>query len=357
MLCPPRRRQAEALDAALGARAALVDGSDRLAGAPRAQQAILRQDPQLDAGAVRATCRCGRRQALRRREHELPTRARPTLPRGAEASRLVELGSARPAAEEPASGRARGAVIVGRCWRRAARPYWPEFRPPERAADDPRRCEQLSGRAPARSPDPPEVDAPLDDLRAPVPSESESARSAVDAISQFPRWRPRTADRPGSDDRTPPTRRRSSCSSSRAGAGGARVPVIAAYRDVDPAPTETMMSLLAELAREHVVVRLPLHGLDSDAVAEYVERTAAELASPALTEALTDDRGKPSLRRRDRPAPGARGPERVPSGGHSRSPEHPDVIARRIALLPDACSRTCAAAVPDVSFLSTRSRA
>jgi hypothetical protein len=47
----------------------------------------------------------------------------------------------------------------------------------------------------------------------------------------------------------------------------------------------------------------------------------------------------------------------VPSGGHSRSPEHPDVIARRIALLPDACSRTCAAAVPDVSFLSTRSRA
>ena len=195
----------------------------------------------------------------------------------------------------------------------------------------------------------PEVDALFDDLPAPVPSESESARFRLfDAISQFLR---RAAEsRPivlGLDDLhaadAPSLLLLQFLARELA---SARVLVVAAYRDVDPAPTETLTSLLAELAREPVVVRLALHGLDSDAVAEYVEQTAAELASPALTEALTDStEGNPLfvgeiLRLFGREGSGATPP--TTALGIPQSIR--DVIGRRIALLPEASGATLPAA-------------
>ena len=49
---------------------------------------------------------------------------------------------------------------------------------------------------------------------------------------------------------------------------------------------QCLTSVLAELSREPVVLRLSLDGLDRQAVGEFLERAAAELASPELAEAL-----------------------------------------------------------------------
>ena len=63
--------------------------------------------------------------------------------------------------------------------------------------------------------------------------------------------------------------------------------VLGAYRDVDPIPGQPLTEMLAEVAREPVTRRVSLGGLSEREVAEYVELTASEIASPELVARCT----------------------------------------------------------------------
>jgi DNA-binding SARP family transcriptional activator len=71
--------------------------------------------------------------------------------------------------------------------------------------------------------------------------------------------------------------------------GSARMLLLGAYRDVDPLPAQPLTEMLAELAREPVTGRLPLGGLSEREVAEYIDRTVSEPASPQLAVALYEE--------------------------------------------------------------------
>ena len=71
--------------------------------------------------------------------------------------------------------------------------------------------------------------------------------------------------------------------------GSTRMLLLGAYRDVDPIPGQPLTEMLAEVAREPVTRRLSLGGLSEREVAEYVELTASEIASPELVAALHEE--------------------------------------------------------------------
>jgi DNA-binding SARP family transcriptional activator len=70
---------------------------------------------------------------------------------------------------------------------------------------------------------------------------------------------------------------------------GMRLLVLAAYRDVDPVLQRPLAALQANLAGGPGIARLRLRGLDEDDIDEYVELTAAGLASPELARKLHDE--------------------------------------------------------------------
>jgi predicted ATPase len=73
--------------------------------------------------------------------------------------------------------------------------------------------------------------------------------------------------------------------------GSMRLLLLGAYRDVDPAPADSLSAMLAEVARESAARRLALDGLSESEVAEYLELTASEMSSPHSIAAGDPDKG------------------------------------------------------------------
>jgi eukaryotic-like serine/threonine-protein kinase len=119
-----------------------------------------------------------------------------------------------------------------------------------------------------------------------------------------------------------------------------RILVIAAYRDVDPVPGTALISTIAELVREPTTLRLSLTGLNEREVEEYLERTAAELATADLVASLhAETEGNPLFvaetvrlltQTGDRPA--THEALVIPQSVR-------DVISRRLARLSNECNR------------------
>jgi predicted ATPase len=123
--------------------------------------------------------------------------------------------------------------------------------------------------------------------------------------------------------------------------GSTRMLVVAAYRDVDPIPGQPLTAMLAEVSREPVTRRLELDGLSEEAVAEYVEETASELASPELTAALLDEtEGNPLFLGESVRLLSVEGVRPESAAATVAVPQSVrDVIARRLTHLSDDCNR------------------
>jgi tetratricopeptide (TPR) repeat protein len=109
--------------------------------------------------------------------------------------------------------------------------------------------------------------------------------------------------------------------------------VLGAFRDVDPAPTPPLVSMLTEAAREPGTTRLSLTGLTRRDVAEYVEQAAAELASPDLIGSLYHETdGNPLFVGETVRLLVVEGRITIPQSVR-------EVISRRLAHLADECNR------------------
>ncbi len=124
--------------------------------------------------------------------------------------------------------------------------------------------------------------------------------------------------------------------------GSTRVLLLGAYRDVDPLPGPALTEMLVEVAREPVTRRLALGALSEREVAQYIELTAADIASPELAAGLhgkTD--GNPLFvgeivrllsHEQVRSEPPAELRPAIPQSVR-------DVIARRLTHLSEECNR------------------
>jgi hypothetical protein len=123
--------------------------------------------------------------------------------------------------------------------------------------------------------------------------------------------------------------------------GSMRLLVLGAYRDVDPVPGQPLSEVLAEVVREPVSRRLALSGLSKRAVEEYVELTASEIASPEVVTALHEEtEGNPLFVGETVRLLALEGVRSEPIGARIAIPQTVrDVIARRLAHLPDECKR------------------
>ena len=70
---------------------------------------------------------------------------------------------------------------------------------------------------------------------------------------------------------------------------GSRVLVLAAYRDVDPTPTEPLTIAVTELVREPATRMLQLSGLHRSDVGRFIELISGEAASDELVAAIHDE--------------------------------------------------------------------
>jgi eukaryotic-like serine/threonine-protein kinase len=363
MLCLYRcGRQAEALELYGRARSALVEelGIEPSRRLRELHQAILRQDPELDVAAPPRTSVEDVHRPFVGRELELAqleARLDAALAGNGSLALLVGepgIGKSRLAEELIVRARARGAaILIGRCWEAGGAPaYWPWvqlLRTHVRQTDATVLRHQLGLGGGEIAQILPELREMFSDLPEPGPSESEGARFRLfDAISEFLRRAADTkpillalddlhaADAPSLLLLQFAVRELAS----------SPLFIIGAYRDVDPVPAEPLTSVLAELSREPVVLRLSLHGLDRQAVGEYLERAAAELASPELAEALAKmTEGNPlfvgetlRLLMRERLADAST----VETFTVAQSIR--DVIAQRLRHLPEAARRVLPAA-------------
>ena len=121
-----------------------------------------------------------------------------------------------------------------------------------------------------------------------------------------------------------------------------RMVVLGAYRNVDPVPGRLLTDMLGALAREPVTRRLALAGLSEREVLEYVELTAAAIASRELAAAVHEEtEGNPLFVSEMvrllsvegvKPGAGTGGPLAIPDTVR-------DVIARRLTRLSQECHR------------------
>jgi DNA-binding SARP family transcriptional activator len=204
------------------------------------------------------------------------------------------IGKSRLADELIARARARGArILVGRCWEAGGAPaYWPwvqSLRAYVRESATSALRSQLGAGAADVAQIVPELRQRLPDLPEPPALESDGARFRLfDATADF--LRNASASRPivlMLDDL------HAADASSllllqflARELGSTRMLVLGAFRDVDPIPGAPLQATLAEVGREPVTRRLSLGGLTTRDVAEYVELTASEIASPELAAAL-----------------------------------------------------------------------
>ena len=262
------------------------------------------------------------------------------------------IGKSRLAEELTAHARARGArVLVGRCWEAGGAPaYWPwvqSLRAHVRDSDT-ALCAPSSGPAPRSSPRSlPELRERFPDLPLPSPARAGGRRdfACSTPTAEFLR---------NAAERRPIVLVLDDLHAADAPSllllrflarelGSTRMLLLGAYRDVDPAPGEPADRVLAEVAREPSCVASSLDGLSEREVAEYVELTASEIASPALVGGpARRDRGQSALRRRDRAAALRRGRSAQSRATQPRLaiPQSVrDVIARRLTYLSEECNR------------------
>jgi DNA-binding SARP family transcriptional activator len=301
-------RQAEALEAYQAARTALVEelGIEPGQELRELEKAILTQDASL--AFVSTTGELGERADVARgpfvgRDSELEQLLGDLEEVLAGRGRLVLLegepgiGKSRLAEELMVHARARGAhVVVGRCWEAGgAPPYWPwvqSLRSFVRETDAEALRAQLGSGTPHLAQILPELHDLLPELGEPASSNGEGARFRLfDATAGFLRNASETRplvlfldDLHAAD--TPSLLLLQFVARE---LGSNRVLLMGAYRNVDPIPGEPLTVMLAEVAREPVTRRVSLRGLGERAVAEYVELTASEIASPELVGALHEE--------------------------------------------------------------------
>jgi tetratricopeptide (TPR) repeat protein len=260
------------------------------------------------------------------------------------------IGKSRLAEELAVRARAAGAhVLVGRCWEAAGAPaYWPwvqALRGHVRESEPAALRSQLDAGAAELAQILPELRELLPGLPDPAPGESEGARFQLfDAAAAFLRSASQTrplllvlddlhaADVPSLLLLQFVARE----------LGSTHVLLLGAFRDVDPAPPPALTELLAELAREPVYRRLALSGLGEPDVAQYIELTAADIASSELVAALCrETEGNPLFVGETVRLLSLEG-VRSDSTGELRLaiPQSVrDVIARRLAHLSERCNR------------------
>lgn len=300
-------RQAEALAVYQDARRTLVDelGIDPSRELRELESAILRQDVALDFVPTGRAAEPEKapRTAFVGRESELAEAVAGLGDALAGRGRLFLLvgepgiGKSRLGEELIRHARQRGFhVLVGRCWEAGGAPaYWPwvqAMRSYVRDAETETLRAELGAGAAAVAQIVPELRERFPDLPELPSLDAEGARFRLfDSTAQFlksaARARPlllalddlHAADAPSllllqflARELT-----------------DSKLFVLGALRDVDPIPDARLKETLAELAREPVTRRLTLGGLTERAVGEYVEQTAAALASPELITALYEE--------------------------------------------------------------------
>jgi DNA-binding SARP family transcriptional activator len=295
-------RQAEALEAFRSARNVFVgevgiEPSHRLR---QLHQAILEQAPSLDPAAVEDAPPETSGKVFVGRRHELAALLAGLEDAFAGRGRLflIEgepgIGKSRLAEEVGARAFDRGArVLVGRCWEQGGAPaYWPwtqALRGYVRTADASLLRAELGADAGELTTLMPELRERFADLPEPSRLDPDGARFRLfDATVEFLR---------SASERRPLVLVLDDLHAADVPSllllqfvaralGATRIMVVGAYRNVDPLPRARLTETLAELAREPVTRRLSLAGLSASEIAEYVEVTAARLASHRLTTSL-----------------------------------------------------------------------
>src|SRR6266545_1356483 len=251
------------------------------------------------------------------------------------------IGKSRLADELIRHARDRGfQILVGRCWEASGAPaYWPwvqSLRGYVREAEPDVLRRELGAGAVELAQILPELRTILPGLPEPISLESDGARFRLfDATAEF--LRAASRGRPlllFLDDL------HAADASSllllqflARELGSTRMLVLGAFRDVDPAPTPPLVSMLTEVAREPGTTRLSLSGLSRRDVAEYVELAAAELASPDLIGSLYDETdGNPLFVGETVRLLVVEGRIAIPQSVR-------EVISRRLAHLADECNR------------------
>jgi len=296
-------RQAEALETYRAARKALVEelGIEPARELRELQQAILVQDPALELAAAEPAAETphgvfvGRRSELAELvaglDDAFAGRGRLFLLAGESG-----IGKSRLAEELLAHARARGAAaLVGRCWEAGGAPaYWPwvqTLRTYVRDSDPAALRAQLGAGAADLAQIVPELRRHVAKPEPLLPDDEGARFRLFDATAEF--LRNASQNRPivlVLDDlhaADAPSLLLLQFLARELAA--TRMLVLAAYRNVDPIPGQRLTEMLAEVAREPVARRLSLGGLSKREVAEYVELTASEIASPELVAALHEE--------------------------------------------------------------------
>jgi tetratricopeptide (TPR) repeat protein len=346
-------RQADALDAYQSARAIMVE---ELGIEPRPElrdlhQAILRQDSSLVPAPAPPQAAAPPRVFVGR-DRELGDLVSALYRAHAGAGSVVlvtgepGIGKSRLAEELARQARAGGArVLVGRCWEASGAPaYWPwveALRTYVANVDLEGLKADLGAGAPQLAQIVPELRELVSDPPSLEAGGSESARFRLfDAVRSFLRNASARApivlvldDLHAADEPSLLLLRFVARD-----LAGARVLVVALYREVDPIPGDALAELLADLTREPTTRRVALVGLDEAAVAEYVALSAAELASPELVAVLHDQtEGNPLFVTETVRLLGV---EKTMSEGRVSIPQSVrDVIARRLRHLSDQTNR------------------
>lgn len=354
-------RQAEALEAYQGGRRVLVEELGLEPGRPlrELEKAILRQDPALDFAS--ATEEAGEaaeasRGAFVGREAELQELLAGLEDAVAGRGRLFLLvgepgiGKSRLADEVMRKARARGMrVLAGRCWEAGGAPaYWPwvqSLRGYIREAEPEVLRTQLGTGAAELAQILPELGEILPGLSERAPLDSEGARFRLfDATAEF--LTNASANRPIvlmlDDLHAADTPSLLMLRFLARTLGSTHVLLLGAFRDIDPLPGRPLTSMLAEVAREQVTRRLALGGLSKRDVAEYVELTASEIASPELVAALHEEtEGNPLFVGESVRLLSLEGVQWDPTGAVRLGiPQNVrDVIARRLGHLSEECNR------------------
>jgi DNA-binding SARP family transcriptional activator len=260
------------------------------------------------------------------------------------------IGKSRLADELIAHATARGAqILVGRCWEAGGAPaYWPWVQPLRAHARESDRAAlraQLGAGGAHLAQIVPELHQRFPDLAESPSLEPEGARFRLfDATAEFLRSASRdcpmvivlddlhAADAPSLLLLRFLARE----------LGSMRVLLVGGFRDVDPLPGEPLSEMLADLARAPVTRHLSLGGLSEGEVAEYLELTAPEIASPELLAALDEEtEGNPLFVGEIVRLLSAEGVRAQPTAEIRLALPQTvrDVIARRLTRLSDECNR------------------
>jgi DNA-binding SARP family transcriptional activator/tetratricopeptide (TPR) repeat protein len=354
------RRQAEALETYREARTVLVEelGIEPGHELRELEKAILNQDPSLgfvSTNQEAAEVAEASRGDFVGREREMEELLAGLVDASAGHGRLFLLvgepgiGKSRLADELILRARARGArVLIGRCWEAGGAPaYWPwvqSLRVYVREAKPDALRVQLGAGATELAQILPELREILSGLPEPASPDSEGARFRLfDATAQF--LRNASESKPIvvvlDDLHAADTPSLLLLQFLARELGSTHVLLLAGLRDVDPVPGQPLTAMLTEVAREPVTRRLSLGGLSEQDVAEYVELTASEIASPELVAALHDEtEGNPLFVGETVRLLALEGLRPKSTGARIEIPQSVrDVIARRLTHLSEKCNR------------------